>query len=205
MNILLYKKSLIRFFLSFTVMLAAWSVNAHQPVLNNESMHTAKAPYIIEEPEISKAIYSELKGEPHYYRIDSDSRFEFYAGNTFPKIDDCPISKRFSFEVLDADFGLIERKEGENFNWWPWYEKHGEKWYWIGPEIGEKFKSNRFYKKGTYYIRVYNETNSGQYVLAVGETESFPFTVIVRMLFTMPKINSAFWDNVECSETKKDG
>jgi hypothetical protein len=25
------------------------------------------------------------------------------------------------------------------------------------------------------------------------------------MLFTMPKINSAFWDNVECSETKKDG
>ena len=186
MNILLYKKSLIRFFLSFTVMLAAWSVNAHQPVLNNESMHTAKAPYIIEEPEISKAIYSELKGDPHYYRIESDSRFEFYAGITVPKIDDCPISKKFSFEVLDADFGLIERKEGENFNWWPWYEKHGDKWYWIGPEIGEKFKSNRFYKKGTYYIRVYNETNSGQYVLAVGETESFPFTVIVRMLFTMP-------------------
>ena len=107
MNILLYKKSLIRFFLSFTVMLASWSVNAHQPVLNNESMHTAKAPYIIEEPEISKAIYSELKGEPHYYRIESDSRFEFYAGITVPKIDDCPISKKFSFEVLDADLSLI--------------------------------------------------------------------------------------------------
>ena len=42
-------------------------------------------------------------------------------------------------------------------------------------------------------------------VVAVGETESFPISVIVRMLFTMPKINSAFWDNVECSETKKDG
>ena len=120
------KKSLIRNFLSFTVMLASWSVDAHQPVLNPESRHTAKAPYIIEEPEISKAIYSELKGEPHYYRIDSDSRFEFYAGITVPKIDDCPISKKFSFEVLDADFGLIERKEGENFNWWPWYEKHGD-------------------------------------------------------------------------------
>ena len=186
-------------------MLASWSVDAHQPVLNSESKHNAKSPYIIEEPEISKAIFSELKGEPHYYRIDSDSRFEFYAGITVPKIDNCPISKKFSFEVLDADFGLIERKDGENFNWWPWYEKHGENWYWIGPEIGEKFKSNRFYKEGTYYIRVYNETNSGQYVLAVGETESFPFTVIVRMLFTMPKINSAFWDNVECPETKKDG
>ena len=113
------EKSLIRIFLSFTVMLASWSVDAHQPVLNSES-RTAKSPYIIEEPEISKAIFSELKGEPHYYRIDSDSRFEFYAGITVPKIDNCPISKKFSFEVLDADFELIERKDGENFNWWPW-------------------------------------------------------------------------------------
>ena len=199
------KNSLTRLLLSFIMMLASWLVYAHQPVFIPENRHTANAAYIIEEPEISKAIYSELNGEPHYYRIDSDSRFEFYAGITAPKIDDCPISKFFSFEVLDADFGLIERKDGENFNWWPWYEKHGEKWYWIGPEIGEKFKSNRFYKKGTYYIRVYNESNTGQYVLAVGETESFPFTVLVRMLFTMPKINSAFWDNVECPETKKEG
>ena len=69
------EKSLIRIFLSFTVMLASWSVDAHQPVLNSESILNAKSPYIIEEPEISKAIFSELKGEPHYYRIDSDSRF----------------------------------------------------------------------------------------------------------------------------------
>ena len=116
MIILMDEKSLIRIFLSFTVMLASWSVDAHQPVLNSESIHNAKSPYIIEEPEISKAIFSELKGEPHYYRIDSDSIFEFYAGITVPKIDNCPISKKFSFEVLDEDFGLIERKDGENFN-----------------------------------------------------------------------------------------
>ena len=78
-------KPLIRLFLSFTVMLvASWSVEAHQPVLNSESRLNAKSPYIIEEPEISKAIFSELKGEPHYYRIDSNSRFEFYAGITVP-------------------------------------------------------------------------------------------------------------------------
>ena len=195
-------KPLIRLFLSFTVMLASWSVEAHQPVLNSESRHNANSPYIVEEPEISKAIFSELKGEPHYYRIDSNSRFEFYAGITVPKIDNCPISKKFSFEVLDADFGLIERKNGENFNWWPWYEKHGEKWYWIGPEIGEKFKSNREYNKGTYYIRVYNQTNTGQYVLAVGDIESFPISVIIKMLFTLPSINSAFWDDVTCPEAK---
>ena len=83
-------------------------------------------------------------------------------------------------------------KDGENFNWWPWYENHGEKWYWIGPEIGEKFKSNRVFNKGTYYIRVYNQTNTCQYVLAVGDIESFPISVIVKMLFTLPSINSAF-------------
>ena len=87
-------KSLIQIFLSFTLILASWSVDAHQPVLNSESRNNAKSPYIIEEPEISKAIFSELKGEPHYYRIDSDSRFEFYAGITVPKIDDCPIFKK---------------------------------------------------------------------------------------------------------------
>ena len=78
------KKSLIRFFLSFTVMIASWAADAHQPVLNSESRHNANSPYIVEEPEISKAIFSELMGEPHYYRIDSDSRFEFYAGITVP-------------------------------------------------------------------------------------------------------------------------
>ena len=110
--------------------------------------------------------------------------------------------KKFSFDVLDSDLELIKKKDGGNFNWWPWYEKHGEKWYWIGPEIGEKFKSNREYNKGTYYIRVYNQTNTGQYVLAVGDIESFPISVIIKMLFTLPSINSAFWDDVNCPEAK---
>jgi hypothetical protein len=61
---------------------------------------------IIEQSEISKAIFSELKGNPHYFRIDSNSSFEFYAGITVPKIDGCPLSKKFSFEVLDANFPM---------------------------------------------------------------------------------------------------
>ena len=197
------KKIFFQSLLYLSILLVSLPVDAHQPVLSNTSANTFKAPYIIEEPEISKAIFSELKGEPHYYRIDSDSKFKFYVGITVPKIDNCPLTEKFSFEVLDENFKLIERKDGENFNWWPWYEKHGEKWYWIGPEIGEKFKSNRVYKEGTYYIRIFNRYNSGRYVLAVGDTESFPFTVIIRMLFTMPKINSAFWDDVSCPESKK--
>ncbi len=185
-----------------SVILVLKSAEAHQPVLNSEKSSSEEKPYIIEEPEVSKAIFAELKGEPHYYRIDSNTKFKFYAGITTPKIDNCPLTKKFSFDVLDSEFELIKKKDGENFNWWPWYEKHGEKWYWIGPEIGEEFKSNREYNEGTYYIRVYNQTNTGQYVLAVGDIESFPISVIIKMLFTLPSINSAFWDDVTCPEAK---
>ena len=177
------------------------SSEAHQPVLNSEKSNSEE-PYIIEEPEVSKAIFAELKGEPHYYRIDSNTKFKFYAGITTPKIDNCPLSKKFSFDVLDSDFELIKKKDGEKFNWWAWYEKHGEKWYWIGPEIGAKFKSNRVYNKGTYYIRVFNQNNTGQYVLPVVDIESFHISVIIKMLLTLPSINSAFWDDVTCPEAK---
>ena len=50
---------------------------AHKPVLNENSTYPADSPYEIEEPEISKAIYSTLTGEPHYYRIQSDIDFDF--------------------------------------------------------------------------------------------------------------------------------
>lgn len=195
------KKICTSLIITLLLIIVIKSSEAHQPVLNSEKSNSEE-PYIIEEPEISKAIFAELKGEPHYYRIDSNTKFKFYAGITTPKIDNCPLTKKFSFDVLDSDFELIKKKDGEKFNWWAWYEKHGEKWYWIGPEIGEKFKSNRDYNKGTYYIRVFNQNNTGQYVLAVGDIESFPISVIIKMLFTLPSINSAFWDDVNCAEAK---
>ena len=184
------------------IMVSAYAVEAHQPILSSGSKYSTENPFVIEEPEISKAIYAELIGHPHYYRISSETDFKFYVGITVPKIAGCLLQKRFSYEVLDEEFKLIERKDGESFEWWPWYEKHGEKWYWIGPEIGKDFKSNQVYEKGTYYLRIYNKSNTGQYVLAVGDIESFPITVIARMLFTLPKINSSFWDDVECPKEK---
>ena len=191
------KKICTSLIITLLLIIVIKSSEAHQPVLNSEKSNSEE-PYIIEEPEISKAIFAELKGEPHYYRIDSNTKFKFYAGITTPKIDNCPLTKKFSFDVLDSDFELIKKKDGGKFNWWAWYEKHGEKWYWIGPEIGAKFKSNRYYNKGTYYIRVFNHNNNGRYVLAVGDIESFPISVIIKMLFTLPSINSAFWDDVSC-------
>ena len=156
-------------------------------------------PYVIENPEISKAIYSTLKGADHYYMISSNKPFNFYAGLTVPKIDDCDDFLRFSFAVLDNDFHIIQEFDGQKFQWWEWYEPYGKKWYWVGPEYGEGFKSSNVFDAGTYYIKVYNKDNIGKYVLAVGDIEKFTPLVIAKTIVTLPIINKKFWDKSNCN------
>ena len=123
-------------------------VYAHKPVFNENSTYPADAPYEIEDPEISKAIYSTLIGDPHFYQIQSEIDFDFYAGILAAKIGECPLNSKFSFEVLDSDFHKIYLADGENFEWTPWYEEYGKQWYWNGPEIGKDFYSNEVFKGG---------------------------------------------------------
>ena len=167
--------------------------HAHQPVLNDENPISIHSPYLIEKPEVSKAIYGTLLGEPHIYKISSNKNFKFYAGITVPKIEGCNNFKKFSFQVLDANQKIIKEFDGENFKWWPWYEKYGRKWYWIGPEFGTNFKSNKTSDAGDYYIKVYNKKNIGNYVLATGEDEKFGPLVLAKLPFILPKINKKFW------------
>ena len=115
------------------------------------------------------------------------------------KIGDCPLESKFSFEVLDSDFHLMYLADGENFEWTPWYEQFGKQWYWNGPEIGQNFASNKVFKAGTYYIKVFNDTNTGQYILAVGDIEKFSLTDIVGLIFSMGDIEDEFWDPSLCS------
>ena len=186
--------------LSILFLLGIFSqVYAHKPVLNDNSTYPADAPYEIEEPEISKAIYSTLIGDPHFYRIQSEVDFDFYAGILAAKIDDCPLNSKFSFEVLDSEFHKIYLADGENFEWTPWYEEYGKQWYWNGPEIGQNFASNEVFKAGTYYIKVFNNSNTGQYIMAVGDIEKFSFTDIVGLIFSMGKIEDEFWDTSKCT------
>ena len=184
--------------ISFLFLSLFTQVYAHKPVLNENSTYPPEAPYEIEEPEISKAIYSTLTGDPHYYRIQSDIDFDFYAGILAAKIGECALDRKFSFEVLDSEFHSINVADGENFEWEPWYEEYGKQWYWNGPEIGKNFLSDRVYKAGTYYIKVFNKTNTGQYIMAVGDIEKFSFTDIVGLLFSMGDIEDEYWDPSLC-------
>lgn len=181
--------------------LAATTVAAHAPVVNDDgAAYDLDAPYVIDDPEHSKAIFSVLKGDPQYFRIDAEEDFRFYAGITQPKLEGCDLFQTFSFDVLDADLNRIDGRDGSDFEWWPWFEEYGEQWYWVGPEIGEDFKGNRTYEAGTYYIRVYNADNTGHYAMAVGDIERFGFTTIAGMVLnrTMSKIEDGWWDESLC-------
>ena len=181
-----------------------YSINtfAHQPRLNEEGDYAMSKddPYIIKDPEISKAIYSTLDGAEHFYKIKSDEDFNMYAGITVAKQDDCPDEfQKFSFSILDENFNTLHTFDGESFKWWSWYEEYGKKWYWVGPEYGADFKSTNIFKKGTYYLKVNNNSNEGNYVLAVGDIEKFNALVIGKMMLVLPKINKKFWNKNNCN------
>ena len=158
------------------LLLFSTSLYAHQPKLINYSPNQDN-PHQVIFPEISKAYYGKLTGVPHYYEINSDKIFLFYAGILSPKVDDT--YKWFSIDIIDENNNVIYQANGTYFNWLAWYEPYARDWYWKGPEIGgEKNQSTGFKRSfpldaGKYLIKVYNDDNLGNYSLAVGEAEFF--------------------------------
>ena len=165
------------------------SIFAHQPKLINYSP-SFDNPHDVVYPEISKAYYSKLEGEPHYYKIESERDFLFYTGILSPKVNDN--YKWLSIEVLNENKEVIYNADGENFNWNEWYEPYARDWYWKGPEIGternEEFKTSFMINAGTYYIKVFNVDNTGHYSLAVGEAEFFGSNLWEQILTWTPII-----------------
>ena len=168
-------------------LLINFNVFAHQPKLVNYSP-SKDNPYEVINPEISKAYYSELTGDPHYYRINNDKEFLFYTSILSPKKSDTHIE--FSLDVLDENNKLIYQADGSDFNWTAWYEPYARDWYWKGPEIGtdigKEFKKSFSIDGGTYTIKVYNNDNTGHYSLAVGEAEFFGANIWEQILTWTP-------------------
>ena len=170
---------------------------AHVPILNTQPKVIEK-PYPIDDAEHSKAIYAILDGDADYYRIQEAKPFKFYVGITAAKLNGCNLRETFSYAVLDSNMNIIDRRDGRAFTWWPWYEKFGKQWYWVGPEIGKDFTSTITYPAGTYFIKVFNTNNRGKYVLAIGDVERFGLAEILTLWGTMQKIETIFWDENDC-------
>ena len=175
--------------LLFILFLFSLPLHAHQPKLINYSP-TIDNPHVVIFPEISKAYYSKLTGQPHYYVINSEDDFLFYTSILSPKINEEP--SRFSLEVLDGDQNIVYKVDGSNFEWTAWYEPYARDWYWKGPEIGvesgKEFQTSFTIDAGIYYIKVFNESNTGHYSLAVGEAEFFGSNLWEQILTWTPII-----------------
>ena len=175
--------------LIFLLVFYPLSIFAHQPKLINYSP-SFDNPHEVVYPEISKAYYSKLEGEPHYYKIESDSDFLFYTGILSPKVNDT--YKWLSLEVLNENKEVIYSAQGKDFDWSAWYEPYARDWYWKGPEIGternQEFKTSFMIEAGTYYIKVFNDDNTGNYSLAVGEAEFFGSNLWEQILTWTPII-----------------
>ena len=173
---------LILIFLSFNAF-------AHQPKLVYKSP-TAESPFLVKDPEISKAYYAKLTGKPHYYKIESNEEFLFYTGILSPKVSDNYIW--FNIEVIDQNKNIIFFEEGKTVSWYEWYEPYARDWYWKGPEIGtdigEEFKTSFTLASGSYLIKISNKNNIGHYSLAVGEAEFFGNNLWEQILTWAPII-----------------
>ena len=64
----------MKFIISLFLILISVKAIAHQPKLIKYSP-TKENPHEVINPEISKAYYAKLNGEPHYYRVKKWKRF----------------------------------------------------------------------------------------------------------------------------------
>ncbi len=162
--------------------LVPFLVSAHQPLIS-ESTFTQ-----VPEPEISKAYYGELAGEPDVYVIEATEPFDLYVNVLVPDI--AGQKKDVSAVVIkdnDTDNPLTVL-DGSNFEWTQFYEPFGADTYWMGPEYKARAEA------GKYEIRVWSSNNDSKYSLAIGEIEAFDFKETFNALTLIPELKKNFFN-----------
>lgn len=157
-------------------------IYAHQPRLVENKVTTVNNPIIVKNPEISQAFYGELKGEPDYYKIDSDKEFNLYISLVVPDIQGA--RRDFSIEITTKDTVIV--LDAKLAKWDVFFEKFAGDNYFNGPEFDRKVGA------GSYLIKVYNPDNQGKYSLAIGQIEAFPPKEALHAIISLPKLKSFF-------------
>jgi hypothetical protein len=153
----------------------------------------------VPEPEISKAYYGKLMGEPDTYIIESATPFDLYVNVLVPDIPGITEQKKdVSAAVIkdgetDTPLAVIG---GVNANWEKFYEPFGVSTYWRGPEYKTRAEAGR------YEVHVWSSNNDSKYSLAIGEGEFFNNKEIWNALRLVPKIKSEFFEESPASFIK---
>jgi len=161
------------------------TVFAHQPNIVNYS-GTKDSPIIIDHPEISKAYYGELVGEPSLYELSSSDEFNLYVNVLSPDIKEA--SKDYSVSIY-KDGNLFKTLDGLDYEWESFYEHFAGDNYFKGPELDYAKAPS-----GLYEIVISSPDNNGKYVLAVGKIEKFGIMDTIRTIFTLPNLKSSFFE-----------
>jgi len=177
-----FKKTTV---LSVLVLLAVPALAfAHQPRIT-ESRQT-----LVPSPEVSKAYYGELSGEPDVYIIQAGEPFDLYVNVLVPDIAG---QKKDVSAVILKDGVQVALLDGPNFDWKQFYEPFGADTYWMGPEYKAHVEAGR------YEIRVWSSNNDSKYSLAVGEIEAFDLKETINALTLIPKLKQNFFDTSSIS------
>lgn len=167
------------FFSAAILLLVAQSASAHQPNIIGARTHIE-----VLEPEVSKAYYAELPGEPAVYEIRSNEPFVLYVNILAPDIPGA--STDFTVEIF-KDGELFAALDSTMQEWRRFYEPFGGDSYLQGPVYKNRVGG------GTYDILVSNPARAGKYVLAVGEREEFPPAKMLHALLALPRLKKDFF------------
>ena len=168
-------------FLFFLLLILFPSIaSAHQPriVTSTET--------IVTDPEISKAYYGKLDGDPHIYKINAQKPFNLYINLLVPDVK----GQKKDIAAIITKNGNAEHPIvmliGANYDWIRFWEKFGRSWYWQVPEFRKDVGA------GEYEIKIWNGLNDSKYVLAIGEKENFNFSETLNAIKLIPKIKWSF-------------
>jgi hypothetical protein len=166
--------------LLFIAFVASPSVTfAHQPRIVKDN------PTVVTSPEVSKAYYGRLTGEPAVYTITADKPFTLYVSVLVPDIVG---QKKDISAVILKDGKQFALLDGTSFKWKKFFEPFGHDTYWQGPE----FKARE--EAGNYEIRVWSSNNDSKYSLAIGEIEAFNFKEGLNALTLIPQLKKDFFN-----------
>lgn len=152
--------------------------SAHQPRI------AESREILVPNPEISKAYYGKLSGEPDVYVIKANEPFDLYVNILVPDIAD---QKKDVSVVALKDGAQIALLDGLNFEWKQFYEPFGADTYWMGPEYRARSEA------GIYEIRVWSSNNDSKYSLAIGEIEAFDGKESLNALTVIPELKKDFF------------
>jgi hypothetical protein len=165
--------------LPLTLLLLLPLVFAHQPKFVNQEVE-------INDPEISRAFYGILEGEPHTFTINSQEEFDLYVQILAPDIENTRTD--FNVEIIHPD-NTITLLNGSQTEWQTFFEEFARDSYLEGPQLKQQSSP-----AGQYKITVFNQDNQGKYSLAIGETESFTPKETIDALLQLPKVKKEIFE-----------